>query len=1334
MPNSRTNSDTKCKVHFGLLFTFLFLLLFKSLVSASALFTCITPPPTENPGTLYEEYSSLNSPNQLEGDGGFDTGQSLASLSLFILDSVGVTVEGSDLTDTDPTSNVRTGAYDSTGYITMDYFPLSSLTLQYKLQSPIQTEKVSSGYPYINFPENIVSGIVYSLQVTFLDRDSHNGVLNVFIHKNTDVVSDSEFQSTHTLKGSDFSSWRRLSGYVDFYYDNYRNDDSMPEDISERFPLVPFPSQRLTIQYQGSEAPVHIDSIEILPNLLQNARFDYCAREGVTNVCNVYLWHVTPVETAVSDTVSHMVPQRKLKEYMLLHPGESLRQTLLSDEVLELKPDSIVFSANEPHDAQVSLVVRVVVRVSSEDDITQAPVLRVYLVVGGESKVAILKPITVDLDQPESVTISRARESTLRDRPSYSDWHYLEHRVALTKKELLLSGPLWVAIDNLPSMPGQDTTSAGIDLMLKEVLVYPESMCAPRGCTDPIGYTYLNGECTECPPVQDIDTCTRFPGEKVEKCMVELNGYSTKCQFCPNYSTLNSTVGGQWVPVGATPSVSPFQPVQESCIFQCPSDYFYNREQSTCTACTPLHGPGVSECRTIGFCQVNCSLLEDTVCKECAYKYAVYEPGDLPLAEHSVLWEGNSCDTRCPLSLFEFSWLTDGRVRSCSRCNTESVCGAVGSGRSIALFEFTTLCSQSSDSQCERCQATDPNLVFVSHGLEQGRWCEFDCTAGYYPCNLVQWPTAEQLEAHHANQSALFSLFTYENMTFVSKKLSVSHDTLFTFDFPQGSLAKVTVHSLRFSSSTDAINSLQLCLVTGTSTRQCLPKALTPAVPVGGTDNSVPLQENGVFFFTHYENEFEDDGQPVSLEVSTELAGNCTVELDLLMEVVRVPAPRCMHQNLTREEERQGLRVRTTPVSLHSKEMKLCLPCSELVHLPEHAEFLRLAGDLTGSKLDRCQWTCKDGFVKNGSTCAECIEPNCSVGEYWSACGECAPCLPLPAGSNLQYTTSGTAFQQNDTCKIECIPSHYRRRDGEDGLSADGLPSCQACTPEDLVTCNTAPTSPQPNRSFAELFTFLVPCSEEADTHCEPCMECGPGSIQLSPCTAMNNTVCEQCDPSVFEEETLTIGKRPHFTTIGSCEWDCTSPYKRIQLFGAENSNRYTCVFCSAESCGNGYYFDGICNSTTSNYTGCIPCEVPEGTIATSPGLVTGRADSCMWECVDLQNKYYSAELRKCVQKTQDPVTESLAEAGTYITSLATELDCDSEVAAQHGSVVTPVCNVGQFLNLTRTPSHPCGECLPCDQDVLPQHAVFVKGDAQCEWSCAYPFILIQGACREGVA
>jgi len=321
-----------------------------------------------------------------------------------------------------------------------------------------------------------------------------------------------------------------------------------------------------------------------------------------------------------------------------------------------------------------------------------------------------------------------------------------------------------------------------------------------------------------------------------------------------------------------------------------------------------------------------------------------------------------------------------------------------------------------------------------------------------------------------------------------------------------------------------------------------------------------------------------------------------------------------------------------------------------------------------------CTWECRPNFREVDGECIVCLDPACPIGKYWSDCDECLFCPPLHP--NTMYVQGTNAFNDSTaSCVPACESNFYRDFDG----------TCKECS---QLSCSET--------------EYLQECRELSDALCRICAKCLPDEIVSTPCNSTNDTICSPCST------VLPYGA--HYTGISECDWDCSTPYTRIEALGD------SCTECF-DRCSPGFYFTGACTSD-NNYTGCKPCvQIPENALFTTKGLVENMNTSCLWDC-PTELPFLNHTSFRC-----EPIPY---ETSSVIANIQNRIRCTS-IFYDH----THECPLGKFFNqtndfITNPDLETCGSCVDCPEK--PAHSVFRM--YSCNWECKNPFFRVNNVCK----
>jgi hypothetical protein len=329
-----------------------------------------------------------------------------------------------------------------------------------------------------------------------------------------------------------------------------------------------------------------------------------------------------------------------------------------------------------------------------------------------------------------------------------------------------------------------------------------------------------------------------------------------------------------------------------------------------------------------------------------------------------------------------------------------------------------------------------------------------------------------------------------------------------------------------------------------------------------------------------------------------------------------------------------------------------CVPCDASA-VPANADAVARVrpGTLT------CDWVCRALYRQQGETCVFCPTATCPTGRYESDCGVCEWCTAdaLPAGyiGAVVFTGPGRV-RFEDSCPYACTPGRYE---------IPGV-GCEVCSEAVCVAGQ-----------------YIAPCTEQSDAACRACTTaCAPGSFMSAPCSlAGGDAVCSPC-----------AGPPPPAGAewVAGCEWECRRPGLSAAQY-LLNTDTGACQTCLPE-CAVGS-FQTAC-APANGWTGCAPCALPPGAVATSAGA--GTPNSCLWTCAPNATRTAAG----CVVVAPPPPPPP---------------PCRLE------------CAPGTLANATRCA---CEACAP----EKPAHAVWLSNfltRTPCRWACLAPRMRRGAAC-----
>jgi hypothetical protein len=798
--------------------------------------------------------------------------------------------------------------------------------------------------------------------------------------------------------------------------------------------------------------------------------------------------------------------------------------------------------------------------------------------------------------------------------------------------------------------PGELLMSIDID----NVVMYIDNERCPIGeCGDISTHTFVNGQCEPCAGVATLNKCNS--NQRIVGCMATDKGMISKCGACvvPGNSR-GSFISGQ----------------VEECSFDCGEGYFYTRmgiggTGPTCTRCAAV---GEVRC-DVGWKLKNCTRESQTTCIPCDL---------LDEYDSYVMYTKNTsaeCTHACIPGQFEY--VNSEGESTCFPC-TDSICGATNNGlssmRQLPGAQYTSHCSNTHDSECISCKTEDPSLHFTGNGEVIGAWCGHECIPGSMPCPSCTWDPAKatvvqntQLYRYDPSINEPLTPLLQEQTIHFSNTLFLRFSGAITIFTPSVDIETILIMQLMDMNGNNvghAVNVLEL----------------TPLVPPsaftmirGGIDamfiNNAPVQVFDII--VNVTDRFNPNygGTQVKYElvVSGDGAPHFTLH-SFLVESMNIPTTGCCNIGT------------------------YCRPCEYAAGttgpLPSNAFW---------ESPNNCTWTCNKQYELlpggNGHTCEFCIEPECPVGQYWTACNVCAVCKAPPG--NTYFTAAGTTRYDNTSCPTSCVEGFYYHENHK---------ICVKCTESNALNCST--------KRYGQFFEQA--CGSFSDAICIDCQICARGFNASTSCSISMDTVCTKCDTSLLRMPALTatsgVTWQLGLTQNDYCVWECD-----VGLM--YNTLTNTCTKCGNDQCGVGYY--GTNCTLENNYTGCLQCITPENSVVLSSGFMS-LPTSCLWECTVEQ--IYNATENKCIPK---PVVVPVV--------------LNIEVVVTQ--CVSSICGFGKFINQTlgsmsQADNRPCDtRCEACpplpfrmNLDTPQTLAVYTR-KGSCEWVCITPLMQQGNTC-----
>lgn len=842
-------------------------------------------------------------------------------------------------------------------------------------------------------------------------------------------------------------------------------------------------------------------------------------------------------------------------------------------------------------------------------------------------------------------------------------------------------------------------------------------------CDDPVHRAFINGRCEPCETDDGEPVAACGAGMYQTGCTARRGGMQAECANCI-------------APVGPSGMAweGEFEIGSLECTYKCAVGFYYDRGVNgplygppstyipSCTTCTPKNE---LKCPT-GWYITECQGSDDRTCSQCG----ILDPHDSSVVYTTTGVSTNQAEGQCPNTCapghFQYGMRSTGFVMGviedggniprCFRC-TPGTCGAYDNGISAHRFrdgfQYTSECSATKDSQCVSCESSDEKLLFTHNGRVAGEWCAYECLPGYRQCVPCAWDTTQALDVSPSLESRWAALFGQGNITgniLLDPWLIVRFTgsvTVSSAAFGVQAVLRVRVESTDgdFWNPPDETGVVVRIFPVVPSATVASTKMVDTSIqdaPLQQFDATVEMRDfiNTASFNTWNAGRSSTGTAlhlvyALSLQNGIQPYSNISVS-DFTVHKMTLASDCCEIRNVSAQ-----YKTPLDPIGLQR-----CYPCENSQTpstLPANAHWERANHS--------CAWACDHHYeLTTGDVCRYCIQPICPTGTYWTACGRCEHCTPIPP-TNAAFTANGTTRHDPTSCPFKCADGFYHHQ---------GSGTCMRCSNSTELACSTSLGGP----------FFEVQCTESQDALCMNCFICPTGSNATTACGRTNNVVCEECDMSLLEMPGIGFPGGAEWrlgeTVDQYCAWGCMSG---LQYNPLEN----TCFACINDNCPVGFYPTPC---TLENlFTPCSPCNTPTDALLVSAGSMS-LINSCAWECSD--DRVYNRTLNSCIPRVVDPVqrldAEWKQEPGGG--SVATPVSC--------GATLPSVCEWGQWLDTTVVISYivtnasgmttnPCtAMCANCATPPLTgpaEGARMYTHRGSCEWTCSHPFIQIGGKC-----
>lgn len=850
------------------------------------------------------------------------------------------------------------------------------------------------------------------------------------------------------------------------------------------------------------------------------------------------------------------------------------------------------------------------------------------------------------------------------------------------------------------------------------ILYVDNERCPVSECDGTLAHVFVNGVCEPCSARDTSDEWRCNKDERAVGCKVvgEDNKMAPMCEPC-------GTVGYAFdtPPTGASGDVTFVEKPGKECYVTCDrADHWYSHTEKLCFPCTMPSGPFFC---SVGWYETVCTADTPAGCLPCA---------DLEAHENVLVYrtpadEEEVCPQTCIPGHFKYG---GGKCFAC----TESICGAEENGfsslRLLDGLQYTSKCTDTSDSNCHRCESNDEAVHFTGNGRAIGDWCGYECIPGTKPCAVCAWDNTKaavftQIPLYTHGGSGGSGGSGSEDIAKLRGEMPFHAAMLVRF---QGgatiSTARFGTHLVlkvrmekRHTGGGGAAGSTPIPSHEGNGVvlriSPLVPQSALVSMkntPGGGGDTApVPNAVPQPFDVTVDMRSFAGTTSPANTPDTGDHVHVLVYEFEMLVtdmlftvhgfrvETMNVSTTNCC-----------GVGV-ASPTFDDPKELTRCLACTHARGtdgaLPDNASW---------DSPNDCSWVCNQDFELlpggDGSTCEYCPDPHCDDGHYWAACTVCTPCTAPPA--HATFTGRGATRNDSSSCPTECLEDFYYNRNDA---------TCQPCSTSSALNCSTK----QEGQEGGDFFELA--CSTFQDAVCVTCQVCDIGWNASTKCNVSADTECTPCNSDALHMPSVVVVAAAAATVaetgggaqwrLGArhddyCEWACAAGL----LY---NPTDNTCMRCNNTECGVGFYPTPC--TVENNFAGCAACITPLGAVVLSVGSMS-LSTSCRWQCTD--DDHYNATLHTCVPNPVVPTAR--INPGTTAALLCNSNVCGWGRFIDNTQAQAAVAEQQQQQQQTTPCADRCSECPSLPGLVVngaQQTSAVYTRKGSCDWVCMVPFI-----------
>ncbi|KAL4499150.1 hypothetical protein ABPG72_017052 [Tetrahymena utriculariae] len=825
-----------------------------------------------------------------------------------------------------------------------------------------------------------------------------------------------------------------------------------------------------------------------------------------------------------------------------------------------------------------------------------------------------------------------------------------------------------------PSYPNQCLTCNGTDVLINGNTC--QSNC-------PSGQYQNQTVCKPCDP--SCKTCV-YPVQDSTKVCIDCD---QSCQICNGSLSNNCLSCASPLFLNTDNTCKAIYSNTQKCVTTCPSKYFANTSNNTCSACHPTcnscNGSLSNNCISCSLpnylqtnaqqCLPTCQLNEyqDSIqiaCKACDPSCKTCN-GQGPnkcqsCNANQYLYQGNSCVSNCPSGFYNNLTICSSCSSSCLTCNypgDSSTCTSCSSNQFLYNGQCLQSCPPNTYAKiCNQIQKHLSMLLFLFYKAQTGNTCIL--------CNK----TCSTCIGSNPNQCITCAASLYYN--------------------PNNQLCQSTCDDQFYPN-----NSNQACTPCDSSCYNCSGSAPNQCIQCAGNKNL----DNSKCVTNCSPGKYKSPTSNVCLNCSSNCNTcsptnpssclSCTLPYYFQYRDSTCQLT-CQPDQYRDNNSVSCINCNTSCTTCLGSQNTDCLSCTgtflQNTQCVSSCQDGYYPNKIT-QRCENCNRNCKQCFGPDQNSCLSCVAPLiyqkstsqcvsvCNQNQYinlsTNTCESCyVDCASCRGSLNNQCTScSGQKYLYQNTCVASCPNGNYANQN----ICQQCTYGCQVCydgSANKCIVCMSGYFLQKgqcvkscPEFYFADIYSFTCqPCSSNC-SQCEnygslTCLKCGNGynlyenaCIQNCPVgTYVNNQICNNCDASCLScigpsDNQCTSCQSQIFLQDNYCVSQCDSNYATIlsqqlcvkcdpSCLTCSGGKQDQCLTCTQNSipfntqclqqCPSGYYQTTgqlKCNECKPN---CSKCTNSTDCLSCSQGFVMLNG-ACLSQCPS-QMYFVQSETNQC--------------------------------------------------------------------------------------------------------